>query len=306
MYIDFDIPYTYPEVNESIEGEKIYKNTLNSPPEGFDEKNNSVAYGKLETLEYDSKTTGRKRKCCVYTPPDYDPEVVYPVLYLLHAGEGTRTPHTQWCEYGAANEIISNLIALGEAKPMIVVMPNIQASDINSAEWITPENIEEYITACDNFINDLRDDLMPFIKERYSVSNQREQCAIAGGSIGGREALFIGIKMPETFGYIGGFSPTGGLVPIQPPDDAAWRGAPDFLFQGKLTAEEMTLPEAYKDKTFIFIYRGTEEEMFSLFDTAYQEALDGNGIKSEYYIAEGGHDYFVWKNALYHFVKQIF
>jgi len=285
---------------------KIYQ-----APEGIDMIHDGVAYGKLTELEYDPKTTGGKRKCYVYTPPNYDSAVVYPVLYLLSAGDGA---YTQWPEYGAPNEIISNLIASGETKPMIVVMPNVETAHIDNPlpeipgpENITPEIVAEHFAACDNFINDLRDDLMPFIKERYSVSAQREQCAIAGASIGGREALFIGIKMPEVFSYIGGFSPSPGLLfNMQPPDD--WPHYMMPLYKGQLTAEEMTsFPEAYKDKTFILMYYGKEEEIgFIPIITAYQKAFDGNGIKCEYYIAEGGHDYHTWKNGLYHFIKQIF
>jgi len=178
---------------------KIYQ-----APEGIDMIHDGVKYGKLAELEYDSKTTGGKRKCYIYTPPNYDPAVIYPVLYLLHCGGET---HDGWIYNGAANQIISNLIAWCEAKPMIVVMPNLDASHTDNP----PKNFDEQITAYDNFINDLRDDLLPFIKERYPVSAQREQCAIAGCSIGGREALFIGVKMPEIFGCLGGFSPSPGL-----------------------------------------------------------------------------------------------
>jgi enterochelin esterase-like enzyme len=268
-------------------------NTKNyQTPEGFDTKKDSVAYGELTELEYNSKTTGNTRKCFVYTPPGYTPAVTYPVMYLLHGIGGT---HTEWLG-GAPNEVISNLIAQGEAKPMIVVIPNIRASydDTPPPEGITPENI----AACDNFINDLRDDLMPFIKERYSISDKRGQCAVAGLSMGGRESLFIGVKMPETFGYIGAFSPAPGLLPMEHPNDRKHKG--------QLTAEEMTLPEAYRDNTFILMCSGTEEEMFNHIAAAYRKAFDGNGVKYEYYITPGGHDFRTWKNGLYHFVKNIF
>ena len=261
-------------------------------PDGFDTRNTGVNYGELTELEYNSKTTGNIRKCYVYTPPDYDSSVTYPVMYLLHGIGGT---HTEWLG-GAPNEIISNLIAQGEAKPMIVAIPNIRAAydDSVPAEGITPENI----AACDNFINDLRDDLMPFIESRYSVAAQREQCAIAGLSMGGREALFIGVKMPETFGYIGAFSPAPGLLPMEYPDDRKHKG--------QLTAEQMTFPEEYKDNTFILMCSGTHEQMFNHIAEAYKKAFDGNGVKYEYYIAEGGHDFRTWKNGLYNFVKNIF
>jgi len=260
-------------------------------PDGFDVKKPGAAYGELTEMEYDSKTTGAKRKCFVYTPPEYDPAVAYPVLYLLHGIGGT---HTEWLG-GAPNEIISNLIAQGEAKPMIAVIPNIRASynDCPPPEGITPENI----AACDNFINDLRDDLMPYIKAHYSVSDKRAQCAVAGLSMGGRESLFIGIKMHETFGYIGAFSPAPGLLPMEHPNDRH--------HEGQLAPEEMTFPEAYRD-ICILMCNGTEEAMFNHIATAYRKALDDNGVKYEYYITPGGHDFRTWKNGLYHFVKQIF
>ncbi len=42
-----------------------------APPEGFDKKRDGIDRGKLETVEYDSKTVGVKRKARVYTPPGY-------------------------------------------------------------------------------------------------------------------------------------------------------------------------------------------------------------------------------------------
>lgn len=261
-------------------------------PEGFDTKKSGIVYGELTEIEYNSTTTGNTRKCFVYTPAGYNPSITYPVIYLLHGIGGT---HTEWLG-GAPNEIISNLIAQGEAKPMIAVIPNIRASYDDSVppEGITPENI----AACDNFINDLRDDLMPFIKSHYSISEKREETAIAGLSMGGRESLFIAIKMPETFGYIGAFSPAPGLLPMEQPNDRK--------HDGQLTPEEMTFPEEYKKNTVILMCSGDEEAMFNHIAAAYQKAFDSNGVKYEYYITAGSHDFRTWKNGLYNFAKNIF
>ena len=43
------------------------------------------------------------------------------MLYLLHGGGGDEDA---WLTMGRANIIMDNLIAAGKAKPMIVVMPN--------------------------------------------------------------------------------------------------------------------------------------------------------------------------------------
>ena len=96
---------------------KMNNTQIYQAPEGIDMIHDGVKYGKLAELEYDSKTTCGKRKCYVYTPPNYDSAVIYPVLYLLHCGGET---HDGWIYNGAANQIISNLIAWGEAKPKAI------------------------------------------------------------------------------------------------------------------------------------------------------------------------------------------
>jgi len=40
-------------------------------PEGFDKPREGIAHGKIELVEYDSKSVGNKRKTLVYTPPEY-------------------------------------------------------------------------------------------------------------------------------------------------------------------------------------------------------------------------------------------
>src|SRR5262249_28298854 len=90
-------------------------------PKGFDARRDNIERGKVETLEYDSKTLGEKRKVVVSTPPGYVKENKYPVFYLLHGKGGNEA---NWTRGGAANVILDNLYADKKAVPMIVVMPN--------------------------------------------------------------------------------------------------------------------------------------------------------------------------------------
>src|SRR5438874_5020363 len=78
-----------------------------APPEGFDKKRDGVDRGKLETVEYDSKTVGVVRKARVYTPPGYTKDKTYPVLYLLH---GIGGDENEWPRGGAPDVIPHNLI----------------------------------------------------------------------------------------------------------------------------------------------------------------------------------------------------
>jgi enterochelin esterase-like enzyme len=94
---------------------------LSAAPNGFDARRDGIERGKVETVEYDSKSVGAKRKMLIYTPPGYTKETKYPVLYLLH---GAGDDETGWTKKGAADVILDNLYADKKLVPMIVVMPN--------------------------------------------------------------------------------------------------------------------------------------------------------------------------------------
>ena len=82
-----------------------------------------VPHGSVQAVWYPSPTLKMaNRRMMVYTPPGYETGTQkYPVLYLLHGGGGDEDA---WLTMGRANIIMDNLIAAGKAKPMIVVMPN--------------------------------------------------------------------------------------------------------------------------------------------------------------------------------------
>src|SRR3954468_2760288 len=83
------------------------------PPAGFDKAREGTDKGKLERVDYDSKSVGVKRWMEVYTPPGYTKDKKYPVLYLLHGAGGNETH--EWTglgkNQGGAAIILDNLIA---------------------------------------------------------------------------------------------------------------------------------------------------------------------------------------------------
>jgi enterochelin esterase-like enzyme len=70
------------------------------------------------------------------------------------------------------------------------------------------------------FENDLLKDIIPFVESHYPVLADREHRAIAGLSMGGGQALTIGLRHQDLFAHIGGFSSalfgnSSALVPAQ-------------------------------------------------------------------------------------------
>ena len=88
-----------------------------------------VPHGQVRALNYYSEVEGGYRPILVYTPAGYDEgKDSYPVVYIHHGGG---EDHTGWMDQGRVANIMDNLIARGEAVPMIVVSPNSNVRSVN-------------------------------------------------------------------------------------------------------------------------------------------------------------------------------
>ncbi len=265
-------------------------NVVYNVPTGFDKIREEVTYSQVTEIEYPSQTTGTIRKANIILPIDYSMEKKYPVLYLLH---GIGGDHNEWL-YGEPATILGNLQAAGDAKDMIVVIPNVRARANDAGNPPDIYSLPHY-QAFNNFINELQNDLMPYIKAHYAIAEGRENTAIAGLSMGGRTSLYIGFSLPEIFGYIGAFCPAPGILAY-----TNFGVSEDGLF----TQESFTLPKELA--TFVMIAEGASDDIVKHYPKLYHETLEANQVEHVYYITEGGHDFTVWKHGLYNFLKSIF
>lgn len=143
-----------------------------------------VPHGTVDITWHKSKVlNGETREFRVYTPPGYDqnPGARYPVLYLLHGNNDTQAG---WVDVGRANIIMDNLIAEKKAVPMIVVMPFGHATN-NTGRF----DFERY----------LLEDVIPTVEKSYRVIADRDHRAIVGYSMGGGQALNIGLGHLDLF-----------------------------------------------------------------------------------------------------------
>lgn len=247
------------------------------PPAGFDRKRDDVPHGKLEMIEYDSKTVGTKRKMQVYTPPSYSTEKKYPVLYLLHGIGGNET---EWQHFAQPDVLLDNLIADGKAAPMIVVMPNGRAQKNDRAEGDVFKSAPAFAT----FERDLLDDVIPAIESRYSTASGREHRALAGLSMGGGQSLNFGLAHLDNFAWVGGFS-----------------SAPNT----KKPAELVPDPEAAKKLKLLWLSCGTKDGLFGI-SQGFHKYLKEKEVPHVWHVTDRGHDGPEWKQALYHFVQKVF
>jgi enterochelin esterase-like enzyme len=179
-------------------------------PEPWDTTN--VPHGVLHNHTYTSHIVlglpGDQSDYIVYTPPGYDARQHahhhYPVLYLLH---GWSDLADGWITIGQANLIFDNLIAERRMVPMVVVMPlgygDMAFVHNGHKVWDDPAKVQHNLAL---FTQALLTEVRPQVEADYDVSRKREDRAIAGLSMGGFEALSIGLTHPNLFAWVAGMS----------------------------------------------------------------------------------------------------
>ena len=175
---------------------------LKEAPKGFDSLRADVVHGKIDTITYDSKTVGAKRRALIYTPPGFSKKKKYPVLYLLH---GIGGDEKEWLNDGGKPQVIlDNLYAENKIQPMIVVLPNGRAmkEDRRGGNIMAPDKVQAFAT----FEKDLLNDLIHYIEKNFTALKERESRAIAGLSMGGGQSLNFGLGNLDKFAWVGGFS----------------------------------------------------------------------------------------------------
>lgn len=247
---------------------------------GFDELREQIPHGKIDTIQYSSKTVGTKRKALVYTPPGFSKKKKYPVLYLLH---GIGGDEKEWLNGGTPQVILDNLYSENKLAPMIVVMPNGRAMKDDRAIGNIFDG--EKVQAFSTFEKDLLTDLIPFIEKTYPVIKEREHRALAGLSMGGGQSLNFGLGNLDTFAWVGGFS-----------------SAPNTK------APELLVPDPEKAKAklkLLWISCGLDDNLMS-FSERTHTYLQKNNVPHIFYVEPGGHDFKVWKNDLFMFSQLLF
>ena len=254
------------------------KPAFDDPPPNIDKPREDIPHGKLEMIEYESKTVGTTRKMNVYTPPGYSKEKRYPVLYLLH---GIGGDETEWERFAHPDTLMDNLLADGKVVPMIVVMPNGRAQKDDRPG----PNAMATAPAFAKFERDLLDDVIPAIESRYSVQGDREHRALGGLSMGGGQSLNFGLGHLDTFAWVAGFSSAPNTKPPEQlvPDPAA----------------------AARQLKLLWLSCGNKDGLIRI-SQGVHAYLKEKQVPHIWHVDGNAHDPTHWKNNLWLFAQRIF
>ena len=238
--------------------------------------NAEPASGTVARQKYASPTMNADEDYLVYTPPGYDPSSSerYPVLYLLHGlGDGAAS----WITNGGIDLTLNNLIAQRRAKPMVVVTPMSAGRDRMGLSAAAFEKI-------------LFDELIPRVEREYHVSRDRATRALAGVSVGGAQAMSIGMRRTDMFTSLGLFSVSFGTMVLTP-------GLPDPR-QLQLDLSPLRL---------VFLGSGTAEQATLEASRAFSQSLQAKGLRVLTVEVKGqGHVWPVWRQVFGDFVQSLF
>jgi enterochelin esterase family protein len=276
-----------------------------------------VPHGEVRQRWYYSKVTGQWRRAYIYTPPDYEtnPRNRYPVLYLLHGwGENEQGWHTQ----GHADLIMDNLIAEKKAKPMLIVMDNLNAvKPGQDASLYAARGIIARPSLADvvpppgggragapgggrggfpanwnaTFTEMMLTDLIPMVERTYRVLPGRENRAMAGLSMGGMQSFLTVLPNLDKFAYLGGFSgSSGGGAAFDPKTS-----------NGGVFAEAAAFNKKMK---VLFLGIGSVEGPGA---KNFSDQLTKAGIHNVYFESSGtAHEWLTWRRCLADFAPRLF
>jgi enterochelin esterase-like enzyme len=252
-----------------------------------------VPHGSVTKRWYASIGLQEDRRLTVYTPPGYESNKgKYPVLYLLHGMGGDEEA---WMTLGRASQILDNLIASGQAKPMIVVMPNGHTSNAAAPGESAKGFYKIDMMTPDIFTGDMETyfhEIISFTEKNYRVKSDAKDRAIAGLSMGGFHSLYISANQPKMFDYVGLFSPA-----ILPPQN---KQSPIYSdLDAKLDVQKNNGYKLY------WIGIGKTDFLYQSV-TDFRNKLDKNNFKYIYVESEGGHTWSNWRTYLNDFVQQLF
>ena len=252
-----------------------------------------VPHGTVQAVWYDSPTLNMNRRMMIYLPPGYDQNrQKYPVFYLLHGSGGDETV---WLEQGRAAQVLDNLIASGQAEPMIVVMPNGNVDERAASNMSEKGNVQPTFAHknwMDGKFEESFIDIMNWVDQNYRTRDTKRYRAIAGLSMGGYHSLYISANQPEDFAYVGLFS-----AAIKRMDQGKSKIYDDL--EAKLVTQFKQRPRVY------WIGIGKDDFLYKD-NTEFRQMLDKNRLRYTYHESGAGHEWANWRDYLVIFTQLIF
>lgn len=179
---------------------------------------NDINYGKLYTMEVELPVLySKKRIIRVYLPEDFDDSKKYPVLFMA---DGQNIVDKFTSAFGAWSIDVHEHNLISEGYPSFIVVgidspkdPVHRALEYSfpfipiEAEHTGEFNKEDLEFESHLLYKYIAEELLPFLKQYFPISDRKEDVGAGGSSMGGVFATSLLTSYPDVFGYALIFSP---------------------------------------------------------------------------------------------------
>lgn len=255
----------------------------------------AAAQGRIETGSIQSAKLGCEQGYNVYLPQGYDPASAYPVIYLLHGLYGT---YQDWSTVGGLQAVADELVASGELRPTVIVMPNAGNKDIHHYQ-------NGYFNVQDWPYEDFFfQEFLPEVEAKYHCGGNKGQRAVMGLSMGGGGTLVYAQRHPDLFSSAYAMSAwlhdrQGDTRSEGPETDKLTLTARSVSEHSTLTfldnADDATLEALRTVKWFVDC--GDDDFLFDV-NVQFHQKMREKGVKSELRVRDGAHTWEYWHTAL--------
>lgn len=243
-----------------------------------------------------SKVLNASRNYSVYLPPSYDENKKYPVLYLFH---GMSQTDRDWLFRGHVQEVADRLVYSGEADEMVIVLPD-AGGDIYKGAWNGYFDMPGW-----KYESFFFDEFLPYIEMKYNIIGDKKHRAVAGLSMGGGGATAYGLWHPDMFSSVYAMSalmdiPEFGAAKYDNPDDKLGiltRVVKERSCIKFVESSDENVKTALRTVSW-FVDCGDDDFLLDR-NIEFFHALRNSGIKCQFRVRDGGHDWEYWHSALY-------
>jgi enterochelin esterase-like enzyme len=212
----------------------------------------------------------------IYLPPDFSPQVRYPVVYLLQGFRGS--PYQYVFGLSLARRA-DQLINAGEVRPFIAVIPPAGVTARFDGEWTGAW--EDYLVR----------DVVPWADRHLPTKALAPGRVVAGLSGGGYGAVDIGLRHPRLFGTLESWS---GSFTAPHDGSLAHAGATELAAHDPALLVRRDAPLLRRLRTRFFLSSGTGDRAAACATESFARELSSLRIAHRLWLGPGGHDGRFW------------